>query len=351
MGFYKNDATPANNTSINGIAIQGLSSPANIDNALRELAAQGKQFALDMGGAGTVGGTADALTLTTNSGIGPEFEGCIVGAVIGTDNATTSPTLNVDGNGAEPIKKAVEGAETALAAGDMQAGTFVWFRWRSAWDSGGGAWELLHAAQTREVIQTLSSLAIVAGDTVYGSAARTMARLAIGTEGQALIASSTPLPSWANRVTRLTAQSASGATVDFTGIPPSARMVVGVMSKASLNASEHIQMQLGDAAGIETTGYTSACARLQDATSVAVLSSTAAFCLRVLSSVVTIDAIFVYFNITGNVWIGGHFGYNSDNFVLVGAGSKTLSDTLTQVRFSATSTAEYDTGSLNVFYM
>ncbi len=155
MGFYKNDATAANNTSVNGIAIQGSSSPANIDNALRELAAQGRQFANDLGGNNTVGGTADAITITPSSGsISAVFDGLIVGFVAGADNTTTTPTANVGGLGAEPIKKAVVGAETAVVAGDIQSGGFYWLRWRSAWDSAGGAWQLCNPETTSTDVLT-----------------------------------------------------------------------------------------------------------------------------------------------------------------------------------------------------
>jgi hypothetical protein len=146
MGFYKNDATAANNTSVNGIAIQGSSSPANIDNALRELAAQGKQFALDIAGATTVGGTADAITITANDSVADAyFDGMIIGFVAGSDNATTSPTANVNAIGAKAIKKALgsDGAELAVAAGDIQSGGLYLLRYRSAWASAAGAFQLI----------------------------------------------------------------------------------------------------------------------------------------------------------------------------------------------------------------
>src|SRR5690606_19845071 len=102
----------------------------------RELAAQGKQFVLDMAGANTVGGTADAITITpANTDATAVFDGFIVGFVAANDNATTTPTADVNDFGAEPIKKAVDGAETALAAGDIQDGGLYLLRWRSAWDS------------------------------------------------------------------------------------------------------------------------------------------------------------------------------------------------------------------------
>lgn len=146
MGFYKNDATAANNTALNGINAQGGASPRNIDDLIRELAAQGKQFALDIGGATTVGGTADAITISANDTVADAyFDGMVIGFVAGSTNTTTTPTANVNSIGAEPIKKALvsTAAETALAAGDIQSGGLYLLRWRSAWDSGNGAWQLI----------------------------------------------------------------------------------------------------------------------------------------------------------------------------------------------------------------
>lgn len=146
MGYYQNSATAASNTTVNGIGSAGSSSANLIDDLIRELAAQGRQFANDLGGNNTVGGTADAITITPSSGsISAAYNGLIIGFTAGGDNTTTTPTANVGGLGAEPIKKAVAGAEGAVVAGDIKSGGFYWLRWRSAWDSAGGAWELLNA--------------------------------------------------------------------------------------------------------------------------------------------------------------------------------------------------------------
>lgn len=157
MGFYKNDATAANNTTIAGLGAAGSSSPANIDNLIRELAAQGKQFALDLGGP-TAGGSADALTITANDTLlSAYYDKLIIGCVVASDNATTTPTLNINSIGAKTIKKASAGAEADLAAGDMQGGEFVFFRYRSAWAGGAGAFELLSFAATT-LPQSLSTV-------------------------------------------------------------------------------------------------------------------------------------------------------------------------------------------------
>jgi hypothetical protein len=143
MGFYQNDATAASNTSINSIAMAGSSTPANLDNAIRELAAQGKQFSLDLGG-NTAGGSADVLTLSLNDTVLASYHDKLLFAFIAAlDNTTTSPTLNVNGIGAKTIKKSVSGVETAVAAGDIQAGGLYLARYRSAWATAAGAWHLV----------------------------------------------------------------------------------------------------------------------------------------------------------------------------------------------------------------
>jgi hypothetical protein len=143
MGAYANDATAANNTSVNSIAIAGSSTPANLDNALREAFAQLKQLSLDLGG-NTAGGSADVLTLALNDTVLAAYHDKLIFAFIAaSDNATTSPTLNVNGIGAKTIKKSSAGVETALAAGDIQAGGLYLARYRSAWATAAGAWHLV----------------------------------------------------------------------------------------------------------------------------------------------------------------------------------------------------------------
>ena len=155
MSFYNSSATAASYTTIGGVASTGSSNPNLIDNILQQLAAQDRKFANDLGGNNTVGGTADAITITPSSGsITAAFDGLIIGFIAGSDNTTTTPTANVGGLGPEPIKKAVAGVEAAVAVGDIQAGGFYFLRWRASWDSSGGAWELVNiTGQSRDVGQ------------------------------------------------------------------------------------------------------------------------------------------------------------------------------------------------------
>lgn len=143
-GFLDNDVTASNNTSVGGVPITGEDNVKRMDNAVRELAAQTARFALDMGGAVTAGGAADAITVTTNqtftaSELIAGFSGTFVAA---SDNATTTPTLNVDTTGAKVIKKSVAGVETALAAGDIQSGAIYQWFYRPSWNSSAGAYQV-----------------------------------------------------------------------------------------------------------------------------------------------------------------------------------------------------------------
>lgn len=153
-GIYNADTTAGNNTSFEGIGIAGTDNVSNFDNAARALIAANAQLLRDLGGANTVGGTADAITVTPASGaISAVFDGLPIAFRAGSDNTTTSPTANVGGLGAEPIKKGVNGLETALVAGDIVAGTLYMLYWRAAWDSTNGAWEIVPLEHNSSTVQ------------------------------------------------------------------------------------------------------------------------------------------------------------------------------------------------------
>lgn len=145
MSSYNYSSTPASNTSLDGVAVASSSSPQNADNAFRELASNLHDDFVNVWGGVSVGGTADAITITLSGAtVSTAFSGMAVGFIAGSDNTTTSPTVNISSIGAEPIKKAsASGTETALAASDISSGGMYLLIWRSAWDSSNGAWMLV----------------------------------------------------------------------------------------------------------------------------------------------------------------------------------------------------------------
>jgi hypothetical protein len=153
------------------------------------------------------------------------------------------------------------------------------------------------------------------------------------------------------RIVRATAQaSTSGTSIDFTGIPAWVERITVMFNGVSTNGSSTIRLQLGDAGGIETTGYAGTCTQIGSTVSTAY--STSGFdSTGDTSSTQTRNGQFMFALLGSNTWslIGA---YNiSSAFQYLFCGTKTLSDTLTQVRITTVNgTDAFDAGSVNIMY-
>jgi hypothetical protein len=147
-------------------------------------------------------------------------------------------------------------------------------------------------------------------------------------------------------LTRGTAQAAtSGTAIDFTGIPSWARKLTVAFNEVSTNATGDYLFQLGTSGGVETTGYISS-----SEYGGAGVSSTSAFVVQNGSSTGTSGYI-TFFNITGNVWVGGGV-FRPNNGTGTGGvvvGNKELSGTLDRVHITGSGDT-FDAGSINIFY-
>jgi Tfp pilus assembly protein PilV len=174
MGGHTYNPTAASNTSIDGVGSQGSNRANLVDDNLRALAAGIANLVRDLGGANTsVGGTADAVTVALADPSVPSayFDGMIFSFRVASDNTLTTTTLNVDSLGAKTIKKAVAGVETAIVAGDLQAGMTAMVVYRSAWASAAGAFELLNPynVNTGTINATTGNIPTLAGVTSMNS--------------------------------------------------------------------------------------------------------------------------------------------------------------------------------------
>jgi hypothetical protein len=144
--------------------------------------------------------------------------------------------------------------------------------------------------------------------------------------------------------------STSGTSIDFTGIPSWAKRVTVMFSGVSGSGTSPFQIQLGDAGGIETTGYvssawTAATSYQTGVTSGFVLNgATAAAAVYHGNIIISLQST--------NAWVSSHsLGASGGTFSCLGGGSKTLSDTLTQVRITTVNgTDTFDAGSINIQY-
>ena len=147
--------------------------------------------------------------------------------------------------------------------------------------------------------------------------------------------------------------STSGTAVDFTGIPSWAKRVTVMFNAVSTNGTSNYQVQLGDAGGFETSGYSGN--SILQGVSNANLSAGFVVSLST-SSGQNWSGTLVLTNISENIWVangqlaipGGVGGGAANVFV---AGVKTLSDTLDRVRVTTVGGANtFDAGSINIMF-
>jgi hypothetical protein len=331
MGAYSFSGTAASNTTVDGIGAAGSDSPDNIDNLVRALAASDANLVRDLGGANTVTGT-DTITVALADASTPAyFDGMTFSFRAANDTTSTTPTLNVDSLGAKTIAKAVQGVETALIAGDIQAGQTCHVVYRSAWAAAAGAFELLNPS-------IASSIEL--GHATDTTLTRDQAGVA-AVEGKRVLTQ--------NFAT--VQATTSGTEIDFNSIPSWVREIDIMFDGVSMSGSDTILIRIGDSGGIETTSYVASWALPYD-TFVSSGTSTAGFPIPATGTAEIINGIMSLKNITGNVWIAagmvGTQGIVTGTYIV--GGSKTLSATLDRVRITRSGSSTFDAGQMNICY-
>ncbi|RWE99975.1 hypothetical protein [Mesorhizobium sp.] len=126
----------------------------------------------DIGGALTAGGTADALTVTANSGFTAYANGQVLALKIATDN-TGAATLNVNGIGAKAIRKMLSSGESALTGAELQATGIYLLMYQSALNAAAGAWLLLNPTMDLSAFVTLTGAQTLTNKTLTSPAINT----------------------------------------------------------------------------------------------------------------------------------------------------------------------------------
>lgn len=139
---------------------------------------------------------------------------------------------------------------------------------------------------------------------------------------------------------------ASGTTVDFT-IPAGAERVTVMWVGGSTNGTTAIIVQLGDAGGIETTGYTGA-AVTQAGTVNAYPAGFTLINIAVAAAVYQAVLTLSLQNAATFTWMGESSLTNSSTIFTRGVGSKALSAELTTVRLTSVGPDTFDAGAVSV---
>jgi hypothetical protein len=143
-----------------------------------------------------------------------------------------------------------------------------------------------------------------------------------------------------------TAQSVSGTSINFTGIPSWAKRVTVMFSGVSTNGTSAKQVQLNG----EVSGYLGTATAI-DGAPVASNYTTGAV-IRSTTAANTINGLIIIQNLSGNIWVfSGMLGDGTGNQNYSLGFSKTTAATLTSIRLTTVNgTDTFDAGSINIMY-
>lgn len=196
------------------------------------------------------------------------------------------------------------------------------------------------------------------GDLLYASGANTLAKLAIGSSTQVLTVTG-GVPVWATGggggTMGTPVASTSGTSIDFTGIPTGTKEIHINFIGVSTNGASPIIVQIGDAGGVETSGYLGT---QNDLATAGVVSSQITGAFGMASTQSSNDLyqgkmILTLENSSNNTWtslaICGQS--NSTAKTYLGAGTKSLSAVLDRVRITTVIGSQtFDAGEVNIVY-
>jgi hypothetical protein len=149
-----------------------------------------------------------------------------------------------------------------------------------------------------------------------------------------------------------TAKTATGTAVDFTSIPSWVKRITVMFSGVSTNGTNVPIVQIGDSGGFETTGYVGSTDVWQGSISADVFLGSGYQLSDGWSASYGFTGQLVLTLISSNSWVGCFNGaLVTSAGLLLSTGSKTLSDTLTQIRITtATGINTFDAGTINIMY-
>lgn len=157
------DLTFSNNTDALGQSTAGSANVSTIDTIFQKVLTLLALFYDEIGGTGTVGGTADAITLATNGTYVFQAlaSGLITAFKASWDN-TGAATINVDSLGAKAIRRQ---GDSALSAGDIVADGIYLLRYDTAYNSSAGAWVLLNPTVSGSISPATTTQVLTGTDT------------------------------------------------------------------------------------------------------------------------------------------------------------------------------------------
>ena len=176
-----------------------------------------------------------------------------------------------------------------------------------------------------------------------------------GTDGQVLTSTGAGSPPAFEAVssgpTSGTAQATTSAgSKTFSSIPSGTTNIIISFNEVSAATGYSIDVQLGDAGGVESSGYVSSGYTLT-ASATTAGNSTSGFMVRLgdAAYILSGQMVLTLLDASANTWISSHFGKTDTTAIVGGGGSKSLSAELTQL-YILLGSGSYDAGSINIMY-
>lgn len=191
------------------------------------------------------------------------------------------------------------------------------------------------------------------GELITWDAAGAPATVGAGTSGQVLTsngAGAAPtMQSISSGPTLGTAQATtSGTSVPFGSIPAGTKLIIISFKGVSLSGTNSVAVQLGDAGGLETSGYinTTFDSVGSATTSTANFTMYGALAANSLSGTMTLALV----DSATNQWVQSHELRAATGTGAHGGGEKALSAELTQLAIISTGASTFDAGQVNIMY-
>ena len=142
--------------------------------------------------------------------------------------------------------------------------------------------------------------------------------------------------------------SPASASIDFTGIPSWVKRITVMFDQVSLSGTAAFLVQLGDAGGFEITAYSSTV--VNDSGTTSNNNATGFQLITTGNANTTLWRGVLYLSLVNTNTFVGTSTLTRDGGGQYSAGKKALSDAITQLRITTTSTDTFDAGTVNILY-
>jgi len=282
---------------------------------------------------------------------------------------TGAATLNVDSIGAKAIKKH---NDVALASGDIESGQIVMVVYEASADAFQMLSQLGNAPSTGIADLVEDTTPQLGGDLdLNGNNIDfpTTANISdcldeddMSSDSATALATQQSIKAYVDgeisgvttgTITLATAQaSTSGTAVLFGSIPSGTKRIVMMLNEVSTNGTSRFMVQIGDAGGIEATGYINNVVELNSTPNPA--SNTTGFAINQSPSAsvthsgkITLDLM----DASAFTWVSNSMLTGGSNIPDISVGRKSLSAELTQIQLTtANGTDTFDAGAVNISY-